>query len=134
TGCRGSSQSNRAQFAASGLPFGSARPQSPDLAFHAERAAGLGDPFRSGGGVRRPEANRSPHRTRVGIEKNDEKDQPRAGRVVYHGVILRARWNARPDRVSASSRTWRNQLPGVREAGGGKRAVGLRVVPSRSAP
>src|SRR5271157_837895 len=92
----------------------------------------LGD--RSGGGVRRPEANRISHRTRVVIEKNGEKDQPQAGRVVYHGMIPGARWNMRPERVSSSSSTWQNQLPRVREAEGGKRAAGLRVVPSYSAP
>ena len=71
---------------------------------------------------------------RVVIEKNGEKDQPQAGRVVYHGVIPGARWNMRPERVSSSSSTWQNQLPRVREAEGGKRAAGLRVVPSYSAP
>src|SRR5271166_540224 len=92
----------------------------------------LGD--RSGGEVRRPEANRISHRTRVVIEKNGEKDQPQAGRVVYHGVILRARWNTRPDRISSSSSVWQIQLPGVRQAQGGKRAVGLCFVPYYSAP
>jgi len=71
---------------------------------------------------------------RVVIEKNGEEDQPQAGRVVYHGVILRARRNARPDRVSSSSSNWQIQLPGVREAEGGKCAVGLCFVPSHSAP